>query len=52
MLYVVYSVISGFVAAALIATGTLTGFGFSAGLIDLAISSPMAAELSTGVAEG
>ena len=52
LLYVIYSFISGLVAAAVVATGTLTGFGFSAGLIDLLISMPMAAALSTGPADG
>jgi phosphotransferase system glucose/maltose/N-acetylglucosamine-specific IIC component len=48
VLYLVYSVISGFVAAAVVALGAVSGFGFSAGLSDLALSSPMASALSTG----
>lgn len=48
ILYGLYSLISGFVAAATVGTGAMSGFGFSAGLIDLMVSMPNAALVSTG----
>ena len=44
--------VSGIVAAATVATGAISGFGFSAGLVDLMISLPIAAQISHGIAGG
>ena len=52
LLYVIYAFVSGLVAAATVATGAISGFGFSAGLVDLMISLPIAASISQGVAGG
>ncbi len=49
-LYFGYALLSGFVAAFTVATGASFGFGFSAGMIDFALSIQTASNLSTGVA--
>lgn len=48
-LYFGYALLSGLVAGFTVATGASFGFGFSAGLIDFALSIQTAANLSTGV---
>ncbi len=52
ILYFSYSLLSGVVASLTILTGVSFGFGFSAGAIDLFLSLPTAAELSTGIFSG
>ncbi len=47
ILYLIYSFLAGIVASLTVLTGVSFGFGFSAGLIDLILSAPVAIHLST-----
>ncbi len=47
LLYLIYSLLAGIVSSLTVLTGVSFGFGFSAGLIDLVLSAPVAIHLST-----